>query len=64
MTKLPVKRTANPTKNAPTWALGLLGLLAGVKGATDGWPIWAIVVTFVACVIFGIVTQVFTKPAD
>ena len=62
--KLPVRRSARPAQNAPTWALGLLGLLAAVKGATDGWPVWAVVVVFVACVAFGVATQLFITPAD
>ena len=60
---LPVKKTADPRANAPAWALGLLGVLAAVKVATDGWPVWATVVVFVVCVAAGVATQLFTKPA-
>jgi hypothetical protein len=34
-----------------------------VKALTEGWPIWAVVVVFVAFVAFGVVTQFFTTPA-
>lgn len=62
--RLPVRRSANPKKNAPVWALGLVGILTAVRGATDGWPIWASLVAFVACLAFGVATQVFTAPAE
>ncbi len=60
---LPVTKSADPRENAPAWAMGLLGLLVLVKVATDGWPVWAVVVTFALFVAFGIATQVFTKRA-
>lgn len=60
---LTVRRSAKPRKNAPVWAIGLLGLFGAVKTATDG-NLWAAVVVFVACLAYGVVTQVFTKPGD
>ena len=62
--RLPVRRSVNPTQNAPAWALGLVGLFGAVKAATEGWPVWAVVVVFVACVAFGVASQLFTRPAD
>lgn len=61
--RVPVNPTFSPAMNAPAWALGLLGLFGAVLAATDGWPVWAVVVIFVVMVAFGVVTQFFTTPA-
>lgn len=61
--RVPVRRSARPSQNAPTWALGLVGLLGAVKAGTEGWPFWATLLVFVACLVFGVVTQAFTSPA-
>lgn len=60
---LPVRKSAHPRKNAPVWALSLLGLFGAVKVATDG-NLWAAVAVFVGMLAYGVVTQVFTKPGD